>query len=174
MKTILPGLFFVFICFCFTACGGDDQQTGTDQTAPNTLTSLLNPDANSASAVTTTTSTQSSNSLQDIWVLAMVNSEQKYEVNLVNNTPVLNLDSAKGNLSGHTGCNGLSGKLKVRGNKLLFENVELTSKQPCNDKGFEKKLISSFKGGTTTYKIANDSLFLSLGGAELIYRRIRR
>lgn len=173
MRTVLSIVSFSFIFFCFIACNGDEQQNGTDQNAPNTLESLINPNANSASASTTATSA-SSNSLQDIWVLAMINSEQKYDVNFVNNTPVLDLDSAKHSLSGHTGCNSIAGKLKVQGNKLLFDSVRLTSRQPCNDKGFEKKLVSSLKGGNTTYKIANDTLYLNLTGAQLIYRRIRR
>ena len=172
MRTILSTLSFVFICSCFFACGDDEQQNSTNQNASNTLSSLINPNANSATP--TTNANPSLNTLQDTWILAMINSEQKYEVNLVNNIPLLNLDSAKSSMTGHTGCNGLSSKLRVRGNKLVFDSLRVTSSQPCNDKGFEKKLVSSFKGGNTTYKIVNDTLHLSLGGAELIYRRIRR
>ena len=172
MRTVLSILSFTFICFSIIGCSGDDQQNGTDQNAPNTLESLLNP--NASSTATTPGTTQASNKLDDIWVLAMVNSEQKYEVNLVNNTPVLDIDSAKNTMSGHTGCNSLSGKLKVHGNRLVFDSLRMTSTQPCKDKGFEKKLVSSLKSGNTTYRIVNDTLHLSLGGAELIYRRIRR
>ncbi len=173
MRTVLSITSFLFLCFCFIACGSEEQQNGTNQNASNTLSTLLNPNANSAAA-TTTSATPGLNTLQDIWVLAMINSEQKYEVNLVNNTPLLDLDSAKSRMTGYTGCNSLTGKLKVRGNKLVFDSLRLTSSQPCNDKGFEKKLVSSLKGGNTTYKIDNDTLHLSIGGAELIYRRIRR
>ena len=172
MRTILSILSFAFLFVFFVACKGDDQQNGTDQNAPNTLESLLNPNANSATAANTSTA---STSLHDIWVLDSIHSSVKYDVNFVNNTPLLDLDTSKNILSGHTGCNSLSGKLKVRGNKLLFDSLQLTSKQPCNDKGFEKKLLSSFRGGNTTYKIANDTLYLNVGGgAEFIYRRIRR
>ena len=172
MRTVLTILSFVFICFCFIACSGDDQQNGTDQNAPNTLESLLNP--NAGSTTSTPGTTQGSNSLQDIWVLAMINSEQKYDVNLVNNTPTLQIDTAKNTLSGHTGCNSLESKLRIQGNKLLFDSLRVTSNQSCKDKAFEKKMVSSFRSGNTTYKIVNDSLRLNLGGAELIYRRIRR
>lgn len=173
MRTVLSFLSFAVMCLCFIACSGDDQQNGTDQNAPNTLASLINPNANSVAAPTTSASS-GSNTLQDTWILAMINSEQKYEVNLVNNIPMLDLDSAKSSMSGHTGCNSLSGKLKVRGNKLVFDSLRVTSNQPCKDKGFEKKLVSSLRSGNTTYRITNDSLHLSIGGAELIYRRIRR
>ena len=172
MRTILSILLAGFMSLFIVACKGDDQQNGTDQNAPNTLESLLNPGANSATVASTATA---STSLHDIWVLDSINSNVKYDVNLVNNTPVLDLDTAKHNLSGHTGCNSLTGKLKVRGNKLLCDSVQLTSRQPCNDKGFEKKLLSSLRAGNTTYKIANDKLYLNVGGgAEFIYRRIRR
>jgi len=172
MRTALLILSVASLSICFIACKGDENQNGTDQNAPNTLASLINPNANSATATSTTTG---SASINDIWVLAAINSKEKYDVNFVNNTPVIDLDSAKKSMSGHTGCNSLSSKLKMAGNKLIFDNLKLTSSQPCNDKGFEKKLMSSFKSGNTTYKISNDSLYLNVGaGAEFIYRRIRR
>jgi heat shock protein HslJ len=80
----------------------------------------------------------------------------------------------KNTITGHTGCNGLNGKLKVNGDKLLFDSLVLT-KQVCNDKGFEKKLVAGFKGGNTSYRILNDKLHLNVGpGSNLIFRRIRR
>lgn len=171
MRTVISFTSFILICSCLIACG-DDQQNGTNQTGPNTLESLLNPNASATTA--TPGASPTSTSLNDIWVLAAINSQQKYDVNFVNNTPVLDLDSANKSMSGHTGCNSISGKLRVQGNKLIFDSVMVNSKQPCNDKGFEKKLLSSFKGGNTTYKVANDTLHLSVGGAEFMYRRIRR
>ena len=173
MKAILSTSVFVLICFCFVACG-DDEQNGTDQNAPNTLESLLNPNANSATATSSATPAGSM-SLNDIWVLDSIHSNVKYNVNLVNNTPMLVLDTAKGTVTGHTGCNSIDGKLKVSGNKLLIDSLKLTSAQPCDDKGFEKKLLSSLRSRNTTFSISNDKLFLNVGpGADFIYRRIRR
>jgi heat shock protein HslJ len=175
MRTVLSILSFVIISF-FVACNGDDQQNGTDQNAPNTLESLLNPNANSATPSTSTNAmTSGSKGVNDIWVLAGVNSKEKYEVNLVNNTPMLTVDSIKSNITGHTGCNSIEGKIKIQGDKLVFNNVKLTSNQPCSDKGFEKKLLSSLKSGPLSYKIANDTMSLNVGGgAEFLFRRIRR
>jgi len=172
MRTALSILSIVLTSFYFVACG-DDEQNGTDQNAPNTLESLINPNANSATNPTTAAKV-SSGSLQDLWVLSRINSKQNYNVNLASNVPTLELDTAKNSLSGHTGCNSLSGKLKIRGNKLLSDDVKLTSNQPCTDTGFEKKLISSFKSGNTTYKLVSDTLYLNVGGAEFVYRRISR
>lgn len=163
-KNILP---LIIVCSCIVACkSADKEKQATDPNPTNTLESLITPD------VSTQTS---SGSLQDIWVLDSIISKEKYDVNLVNNTPVLDLDTVKNSLSGHTGCNSLSSKLKVQGNKLLFDSVQLTSNQPCSDKGFERKLLSILRSGNTTYKIVDDKLYVNVGaGSEFIYRRIRR
>ena len=174
MRTVLSIL--VFIAIGFAACNSDDQQNGTDQNAPNTLESLLNPNANSATPATSVNAmTAGSKSVNDIWVLAGVNSKEKYEVNLVNNTPMLTVDSVKSSITGHTGCNSIEGKIKIQADKLQFNDVKLTSNQPCKDKGFEKKLLSSFKSGPLSYKIVNDTMSLNVGGgSEFLFRRIRR
>ena len=173
MRTALLILSVAFLSIYLIACKGDENQNGTDQNAPNTLESLINPNANSATPASTATKVPSG-SLQDIWVLHRISSDVQYGVNLVNNTPVLELDTVKNSMSGHTGCNSMSGKLRIRGNKLLFDNVKLTSDQPCSDKGFEKKLLSSLRNGIL-YKLTNDTLYLNAGGgAEFVYRRIGR
>lgn len=175
MKAIVSILFFSGSLY-FVSCSSDEQKNGTDQNAPNTLESLINPNANTSNPSATISSvSQGSTSVQDIWVLAGINSKEKYDVNLVNNTPMLDLDSAKSSLSGHTGCNSLSGKVKIKGNTLLFDSVHLTSNQPCKDNRFEKKLLSSLKSGSTSYKIVNDTLSMNVGGGTNFYfRRIRR
>ena len=175
MRKLLLILPVIFISVCFISCKGNDEENSTDATAPNTLESLLNPNANSATPSSSTTqATAGSKSVNDIWVLAGVNSKEKYDVNLVNNTPMMTLDSAKNSVTGHTGCNSIEGKLKVQANKLQFNDVKLTSQQPCNDKGFEKKLLSSFKSGPLAYKIVNDTMSLNAGSTEFLFRRIRR
>jgi heat shock protein HslJ len=173
MRTILSTLIFVFGSFYFVACSSDEQN-GTDQNAPNTLESLINQNANSATSPSTATKI-SSGSLQDTWVLARIGGTVNYEVNLANNIPILTLDTVANTMSGHTGCNSIDGKLNIKGNKILSTDLKLTSNQPCSDKGFEKKMVSSFKSGNTTYKLANDTLYLNVGGGtEFVYRRISR
>ena len=163
-KSILS---LIIVCTCIVACKSADKETQvTDPNSTNTLESLITPGISTP---------DSSGSLHDIWVLDSINSKEKYNVNLVNNTPVLDIDTTKNRVSGHTGCNSLSSKLKVRSNKLVFDSLLLTSNQPCSDKGFERKLLSSLRSGNTTYKIVSDKLYLNVGGgSEFIYRRIRR
>lgn len=175
MRTVLSIFVIGLINLCFVGCKSGEDENSTDQNAPNTLESLINPNGNPATATPTTAiKTAGSMSVNDIWVLAGVNSKEKYDVNLVNNTPMMTLDSAKNSVTGHTGCNSLEGKLKVQGDKLQFNDVKLTSQQPCKDKGFEKKLMSSFKSGPLAYKIVNDTMSLKASGAEFLFRRIRR
>ena len=175
MRTLLSILFVGLTSLFFVACKGGDEQNGTDVNAPNTLESLLNPNANPATTTIATPATVSSMSVSDIWVLAGVNSKEKYEVNLVNNIPMMTIDSSKNSLSGHTGCNSLEGKVKVQETQFQFSEVKLTSDQPCTNIAFEKKFISTLKSGALTYKLVNDTLSLNAGGAtEFLFRRIRR
>ena len=84
------------------------------------------------------------------------------------------LTLTKKTISGHTGCNGINGKVKVEGEKLIFDGLVVTD-QTCKNKDFERKLVNGFKSGRTTYKILNGNLHLNVGsGTTLTLRKIRR
>lgn len=115
-----------------------------------------------------------SGNLQDIWVLDSINNKAPDSNQFSRGTPYLDFNLDKKTITGHTGCNGLNGKLKAEGEKIRFDSL-VVAKEVCSDKGFEKKLLSGFRSGKTTYKIINDKLYLSVGaGSEFIFRRIRR
>ena len=155
------------ICLSVISCNqSDNEQAAQNSTSTTTAeTPLIIPDA---------TQTSSTN-LQDIWVLDSINSIAPDSNYFAHGTPVLDLNLEKKTLTGHTGCNGVKGKIKVDGEKIIFDSLKLASNEVCRDKGFEKKLLSSFRSGNTTYKILNDKLHLNVGeGSNFIFRRIRR
>jgi len=159
-------LFFVAVCVFIVACqsGDKEKQAETDPNSVNSLESLITPDA---------TTQSSSGTIQDIWVLDSINNIAPDSNYFAHGTPYFDINLEKNTISGHTGCNGLNGKLKVDGNKVIFDSL-VVAKAVCKDKGFEKKLISGFRSGNTTYKLVNDKLHLSTGGTNHIFRKIRR
>ena len=165
MIFIKPALFFMIVCFCIAACGDKDKQAAENSNSTNSLESLINPnDAIQASSGT----------LQDIWVLDSINKKTPDSNYFAHGTPYFDFNLEKNTISGHTGCNGLNGKLKVNGEKLTFDSL-VVAKEVCREKGFEKPLLAGFRSGNTRYKILNDKLYLNVGaGSEFIFRRIRR
>jgi len=88
-------------------------------------------------------------------------------------TPYFEFNLDKKTFSGHTGCNGINGKLSEVSGKLVFDSLQF-SKEVCKDKGFEKKLLKAFKS-RVKYNIVNDRLYMNIDPATVyIFRRIRR
>ena len=161
---------FVFVCFFVTACNqSEENEAGSNQNAINTNTStapLIVPDPAQTVPVTQT--------IYDMWVLDSINNKVPDSNFFSYGTPYFDFKPDKKTISGHTGCNGINGRLKVQGEKIIFDSLVVTN-QPCKSKDFEEKLVSGFKSGRTTYKIVNGNLHLNVGaGTTLIFRKIRR
>ena len=169
MIFIRQTVFFMMVPFCISACdqsADKEKQAAENPNATSSLESLITPEG---------TPQASSGSIQDIWVLDSINKKAPDSNFFAHGTPYFDFNLEKNTISGHTGCNGLNGKVQATGEKLIFDSLVLASKEVCKDKGFEKKLLSGFKSGKTSYKILNDKLYLNVGtGSEFIFRRIRR
>ena len=157
---------FVFVSCFVIACGQGDNEGSSDQNAINSNTTLAPTDAAQTNAATPT--------IYDIWVLDSINKKVPDSNFFSHGTPYFDFNEEKKTVNGHTGCNGLTGKLNVQGEKLIFDSLVVTA-QTCKNKDFEKKLVNGFKSGKTTYKIVNGNLHLNVGaGTNLIFRKIRR
>ena len=167
MSFILKLSTFVLACFFLIACNqSGENEAGSNQNATNTATAPLAVPTDAATATTPT--------IYDIWVLDSVNNKAPDSNFFSHGTPYFDFNEEKKTVNGHTGCNGLTGKLKVQGDKLIFDSLVVTA-QTCKNKDFEKKLVNGFKSGRTTYKISNGNLHLNVSaGTNLIFRRIRR
>ena len=162
---------FVLVCFFVIACNqSGENETGSNQNAINTSTAIPPLIAPTDAAQTTAPAA----TIYDIWVLDSINNKVPDSNFFSYGTPYFDFNLDKKTISGHTGCNGINGKLRVQGEKLIFDSLVVTT-QTCKNKDFEKKLVNGFKSGKTTYIILNGNLHLNVGsGTKLIFRRIRR
>ena len=168
MSFILKLSTVVLVCFFVVACNqSGENEAGSNQNAisTNTVTTPL---------IVPTDAAATTSAIYDIWVLDSINNKMPDSNFFSHGTPYFDFNEQKKTVSGHTGCNGLTGKLKVQGEKLIFDSLVVTA-QTCKNKDFEKKLVNGFKSGRTTYKILNGNLHLNVdAGTNLIFRRIRR
>ena len=172
MYSIIRSLPALLICFFVFACSSDEKEKQAQQptaTSTNTVDAPLFP-TNPAPTSTTPAGPQT---IYATWVVDSVNNKLIDSTHYSNlGTPYFAFDLEKKSMSGHTGCGSINANLKVQGDRLIFNNLVTTS-QDCKTKDFEKKLVSGFKSGKTTYKIVNGYLHLNLGGGtNLILRKI--
>ena len=154
----------MLLCVCAIACNqSEDKDKAETTTSTNTTESSISVSPNP---------TPSTN-LQDIWVLDSINNMAPDSNYFSHGTPYFDFNLDKKTFSGHTGFNGVNGKLNEKSGKLIFDSLQF-SKEVCKDKGFEKKLLKAFKSGVT-YNILNDKLYMNIDpGTVYIFRRIRR
>jgi len=162
---------FVLVCFFVIACNqANENETGSNQNAISTNTAIP-PQVTPTDAAQTTATIPT---IHDIWVLDSINNKVPDSNFFSHGSPYFDFNLDKKTMSGHTGCNGINGKLKVQGEKLIFDSLVVTT-QTCKNKDFEKKLVNGFKSGRTTYRLLNGNLHLNVGsGTTLILRKIRR
>ena len=151
-------------CTFAIACNqSEDKDSIGTATSTSTTESLI------PISPTPTTSTN----IQDIWVLDSINNTAPDSNYFSHGTPYFDFNLDKKTFSGHTGCNGVNGKLSEVKGKLVFDSLQFT-KEVCKDKGFEKKILKAFKNGVT-YNVRNDKLYMNIDpGTIYIFRRIRR
>ena len=160
MFSIKRSLSIVLACVFVIAC---NQSEDKEATATNTTESSL---STSPSPTTSTT-------IQDIWVLDSLNNKAPDSNYFSHGTPYFDFNLDKKTFSGHTGCNGINGKLSEVNGKLVFDSLQFST-EVCKDKGFEKKLLKAFKSGVT-YTILNDRLHMNIDPTTVyIFRKIRR
>ena len=160
MFSIKRSLSIVLACVFVIAC---NQSEDKDATATSTTESSLS----------ISPSPETSTTIQDIWVLDSLNNKAPDSNYFSHGTPYFDFNLDKKTFSGHTGCNGINGKLNEVNGKLVFDSLQF-SKEVCKDKGFEKKLLKAFNNGIT-YKILTDKLYMNIdAGTVYVFRKIRR
>ena len=161
--SISRSLSLILVCICAISCGQSEDQEAVTTTTNATTTESTLGNANITS----------STNIQDIWVLDSINNIAPDSNYFSHGTPYFDFNLDKKTISGHTGCNGLNGKVNVQDNKLTFDSLDV-AKDVCKDKGFEKKLLKAFKNGVS-YTVSNDKMYMNIEpGTVYIFRRIRR
>ena len=151
-------------CMFAIACNQSEDKEGI-----GTATSASTIESPIPISPTPTTSTN----IQDIWVLDSINNTAPDSNYFSHGTPYFDFNLDKKTFSGHTGCNGINGKLSEVSGKLVFDSLQF-SKGVCKDKGFEKKLLKAFNKAVR-YTILNDMLYMNIDPSTVyVFRRIRR
>ena len=149
------------LAYVFAMACNQSEDKGIPESATSTSTTEISPNPTSTT------------SIQDIWVLDSINNKAPDSNYFSHGTPYFDFNLDKKTFSGHTGCNGINGKLSEESGKLVFDSLQF-SKEVCKDKGFEKKLLKAFNSGVT-YKILTDKLYMNIEpGTVYVFRKIRR
>ena len=160
MFSIKRSLFVMLACVCAIACN-QSEDNDTPVTVTSTSTTEISPNPTS------------STSIQDIWVLDSINNKAPDPNYFSHGTPYFDFNLDKKTFSGHTGCNGINGKLNEVNGKLVFDSLQFST-EVCKDKGFEKALLKAFRSGVK-YNIVNDRLYMNIEPKTVyVFRRIRR
>src|SRR6188508_1019572 len=126
MFSIKSSLPIMLACVFAMACNqSEDKDLGTATNSSTTESSIP--------------TSSPSTSIQDIWVLDSINNKVPESNYFSHGTPYFDFNLDKKTSSGHTGCNGINGKLNEVNGKLIFDSLQF-SKEVCKDKGFEKTL----------------------------------
>jgi heat shock protein HslJ len=90
-----------------------------------------------------------------------------------NGTPYFELNVKKNKISGHVGCNGVNGSIKVEGSNITFGKM-VTTKSTCAAQNFENKYLKDLSGKTIPYRIEDVRLILTAGSAsQYVYRKMQ-
>ena len=142
MSFVLKLSTFLFLCFFVMACNqSEENEAGSDQNAISTNTSiapLIVPDPTQTTPTTPT--------IHDIWVLDSINNKVPDSNFFSYGTPYFDFNLDKKTISGHTGCNGINGKLKVQGEKLILI-VLLSQTSFVKTRTLKKNLSMDLKAG---------------------------
>jgi heat shock protein HslJ len=163
----------LLICAFSFACNQGKQEEKTnipDPSISNIITPSLDTNLNTNPAVS---ASEQSTNLYDIWVLDSINNKPMNPADYTGGTPYIEFTNDKGKFEAHSGCNSIKGVAVVKSNNFRIDNL-IISKNACKNKSVESNFIKALSDNKASYKIENDKLYLTAGGAVHIFRRIRR
>ena len=135
-------------------------------TTATTTTNVVSPDTTQKTAAPAVT-------LQNFWALESVDGKLINPAEFPNGTPYFEINLKKNKISGHVGCNGVNGSLKVQGNNIVFGNW-VTTKSTCTAQNFENKYVKDLSGKTVPYRIEDVRLILIAGpNSQYVYRKMQ-
>ena len=137
-----------------------------DTTKTTTPTNAVSPDTQKTAAPVVT--------LQNFWALESVDGKLLNPTEFPNGTPYFEINLKKNKISGHVGCNGVNGSIRVQGNNIVFSNF-VTTKATCPAQNFENKYVKDLSGHTIRYTIdANARLILIVPpNSQYVYRKMQ-
>jgi heat shock protein HslJ len=142
----------------------------TTATTKITNTNIPAPDTTSQKNI----ATAPKETLQNFWVLESVDGKLLNKDDFPNGTPYFELNLKKNKVSGHAGCNGINGSIKVQGNNILFGKL-IATKATCTAQDFENKYLDDLSGHKVSYIIEGGKLYLTVASqTKYVYRKIQQ
>lgn len=95
------------------------------------------------------------------WILQKINNKQLVPSDFAKGLPAITLAVEEGKISGHDGCNNLSGSFEILGSKIRFNQLA-TTKMACPGNKNENEIAALLSSQIIDYYFTNDQLFFSL------------
>ena len=108
--------------------------------------------------------------INGVWQLLYVNGKKVTKEQSGKEIPQLSFNTADNSLNGTTGCNKITGKIRVTAYLVDFENLAAT-RMLCTNALFETPLLQLLRG-SLSYTLANEELIFTKEGKQvLVFRR---
>lgn len=98
--------------------------------------------------------------LNDIWVLTLFADRQLEAWDFRKGLPVLEFHLNDNRVVGTTGCNQISGNVRIRGNKITIGQLA-TTRMACPNMAFEKEFLAAITNKSFQYSIDAGRLMLT-------------
>jgi heat shock protein HslJ/uncharacterized membrane protein len=109
--------------------------------------------------------------LNDIWVMEEMTGIELRKENLMKGFPTFEFNLKEMRISGHAGCNNLTGKIELKGNKIIFGNFAATM-MACPDMQVERAVVDALNNKTFNYKIESLKLTLENGSIKIVFKKV--
>ncbi|HQR91924.1 MAG: hypothetical protein B7Y15_07715 [Bacteroidetes bacterium 24-39-8] len=108
--------------------------------------------------------------INGLWQLLYVNGTKVTKEQSGKEIPQLEFKTADNSLTGTTGCNRITGKIRVTNYLVDFENLAAT-RMSCSNAVFETPLLQLLRG-SLSYTLENEELIFTKEGKQvLVFRR---
>ena len=95
------------------------------------------------------------------WLLEKVGAKEVRATDFAKGLPEVDFNISKGTMSGHDGCNTISGQLEVQGNRIKFFGIAAT-KMACPGNNPAHNFVNKLSNSVATYYFKDGKLFLYL------------
>ena len=97
--------------------------------------------------------------LSNTWVLERLQDQSLEAGKYARGLPQLNINESQNQVSGHTGCNRMSGTLTVSGDRITFSRL-ITTKMACAGESVEQPFLAILNDSTLTFQLQPGRLTL--------------
>jgi heat shock protein HslJ len=105
--------------------------------------------------------------LYDIWALEMLKDDKIYPEDFSKGLPVLEINTHENLVTGHDGCNSLSGSIETHGNHIIFGDL-MSTLMACPEMELGSRFTQTLSGKKLRFEIKNNNLLLFDGDMNAV------